>query len=208
MVQLSVKKIVIILIIFLVVVGVAYRMSVFRITENFYEVDSGKLYRSAQLSSDELNEYIKKYQIKTVLSLRGYPPTQILSYDTNEIENLPKMNVKFIPVDLDDNYYPSKEDVKKIMQALTDGPYPILIHCRVGSDRTGMVSAMYEKFVKGKSNEEALDQLRFKYWHVRKFRPAMSEFVRKVVDKDWLMNQYNECLPEFSDLRNPEHVCK
>lgn len=182
-------------------------MSVYRITKNFYTVDDGKLYRSAQLSDHELYEIIQKYQIKTVLSLRGYPPKKILWHNTDETENLPKLGIHFVPIDLEDSYYPSKEDTQRIVHILEEGPYPILVHCRVGTDRTGMVSAMYEKFILNKPTEEALEQLRFKYWHASYFRPAMSQFLRKVPDLAYLKNTYNECLPEFSDLRNPDYVC-
>lgn len=201
------KKIAIFSIIFLGVFFVVYRASVFRISQNFYEVDPGKLYRSAQLSQDELKNFIDKYQIKTVISLRGYPPKKVLWNDIDEMQNLEKLNVQFIPIDLDDNFYPGRAEALKVMNTLQKGPYPILIHCRVGSDRTGMVAAMYEKFIKNSSDEKALDQLRFKYWHVRFLRPAMSEFIKKVTSLDWLKSDYNECLPQFANLRNPDYVC-
>ncbi|RLB21151.1 MAG: hypothetical protein DRG76_09645 [Deltaproteobacteria bacterium] len=38
---------------------------------NFHAVEEGILYRSAQLDKDELVKYIDKYQIKSILNLRG-----------------------------------------------------------------------------------------------------------------------------------------
>lgn len=204
----SVEKLFIFICLFIIFAAWVYRTSVFRISQNFYEVEVGQLYRSAQLSQQEMKEFIGKYQIKTVISLRGYPPREVMGNSINEMENLKNLNVQFVPIDLDDNYYPSQANALKIIEALEKSTYPILIHCRVGSDRTGMVAGMYKKFIKNKTDEEALDQLQFKYWHVRALRPAMSNFIKKVPTLDWLKKNYNECLPEFADLRNPDYVCK
>src|SRR5690242_684397 len=51
----------------------AWQSSIVRLSKNFYEVDPGKFYRSAQLSPTELKDVVDKYGIKTVISLRGAP---------------------------------------------------------------------------------------------------------------------------------------
>src|SRR5262245_53973378 len=38
---------------------------------NFHSITPGEAYRSAQLDRDELEYYIQKYKIKSVLNLRG-----------------------------------------------------------------------------------------------------------------------------------------
>ena len=46
----------------------------FRIKEffdNFHVVEKGKFYRSQQLSPEKLGHYLKKYNIKTLINLRG-----------------------------------------------------------------------------------------------------------------------------------------
>jgi hypothetical protein len=45
--------------------------SIFRISKNFYEIDPGKYYRSAQLTKFELEDVVKRHGIKTVISVRG-----------------------------------------------------------------------------------------------------------------------------------------
>ena len=39
---------------------------------NFHTVTEGEAYRSGQINNDKLEQYLKEYQIKSVLNLRGY----------------------------------------------------------------------------------------------------------------------------------------
>ncbi len=183
-----------------------YRTSVFRISKNFSVVEDGKLYRSAQLTTSELEETIEKYHIKTVISLRGSPSAT--SYYEAEAVTLERLKVKFVPLALQDEYYPEESELKEIIQQLGHGEFPMLIHCRVGADRTGMIAAIYQRSFMNKSLEESLKQLSFKNWHVPLFKPAMTSFVKKYKGVDWAMTKYNLCSPEFDDHREPSYVCK
>ncbi|OFZ29045.1 MAG: hypothetical protein A2622_13210 [Bdellovibrionales bacterium RIFCSPHIGHO2_01_FULL_40_29] len=194
------------LVLFLVFSAAIYRASVFRISQNFAVVDEGKLYRSAQLTTEELADTIKKYGIKTVISLRGYP-LQTRFYEQQDVA-LTRMKTDFVAIDMSDLYYPDEENLRRIFQVFEKGPFPILIHCRVGADRTGMVAALYQRAYMNKSLEEALEQLTFKYWHVPLFKPAMTGFVRKFKDAHWAMNDYRICAPEFSLYREESRDCK
>lgn len=183
-----------------------YRTSVFRITENFAVVDDGKLYRSAQLTTDELEDKIKKYGIKTVISLRGWPGKT--AYYDAEATTLQRLQTQFVAVDLDDKYFPLEKELKKIFTTFEHGDYPMLIHCRVGADRTGMVAALYEQVYMRKSVEESLKQLTFANWHVPLFKPAMTAFVKKFKGVTWALNEYRACDPEFSTYREVSNDCK
>ncbi len=44
------------------------------INGNFHTVTAGKAYRSKQLNKKQLEHYIKKYEIKGILNLRGSEP--------------------------------------------------------------------------------------------------------------------------------------
>ena len=179
------------LFVFLFVSGVLAYTSLFRITKNFYEVDPGKFYRSAQLTKGELEDVIKAHGIQTVISLRGYPQP-ILNAEP-EFDTLKRLGVEFEKYDLSEDDFPSKEDLTSIISAFKNKKKPILIHCRSGADRTGMISALYQIEEMGISKEQALDQLSFKYWHIRNFHPAMSEFVKIYDGWNWALSNYNPC---------------
>jgi protein tyrosine/serine phosphatase len=52
----------------------------------------------------------------------------------------------------------------KLTDALRDAPKPLLIHCRAGSDRTGLASAIYVA-THGGSYHDAQKQLSLYYGH-------------------------------------------
>lgn len=182
-----------------------YKASTFRISKNFFEVESGRFYRSAQLNEREFKDAVDKYHIKTVLSLRG-PPTQTIWYKEEE-KVLADLGVHFEYLGMKDEYYPTQDQMRHILSVLKEGPFPILIHCRNGSDRTGLVSAIYKKYFMNSSDAEAKAELSFKYWHVPYFKPAMNQFFTKIRSLNWLENDYNICDPEFSEYRNPRVKC-
>lgn len=177
--------------------GVAiYYTSIFHFTQNFYEIDKGKFYRSAQLSKYELENFIGKYGIKTVISLRGNPPG--LFEEEPEAVTLKRLNVPLHSLALEMDYFPSKEDLNQVLMLLHDAPKPILVHCRSGADRTGMVSALYEMEEMKIPKEEALEQLSPKYLHLKAFHPAMDEFINVYQNREWAMNTYEPCdYPKF-----------
>lgn len=192
-------------ILFILFAAFVYRSSVFRISQNFGVVEDGKLYRSAQLNETEMAEIVQKYQIKTVISLRG-SPGRTMFYEP-ESETLAKLGVRYEFIGMSDDHFPHQDEVKKLIEIFQNAPGPILIHCRVGADRTGMVAALYEKVIQNKTVDEALEQVSFKYWHVRAFHPAMSDFIRHTKDLNWVKNEYNVCAAEYSAYRKPDYAC-
>ncbi len=175
---------------------IAYTSRV-RVTENFHEVDPGRFYRSAQLTPEELSEKIEAYGIKTVISLRG-APQQAYWYQP-EVELLHRKGVVFKAYGLDVDTFPTKEQLTGLLDDFDHAPKPILIHCRSGADRTGMVSALYAFDKMGQSREDALRQLAFKYWHVELFHPAMDDFIRAYDGREWARD-YQRCVyPRYAN---------
>ncbi len=199
-------KLAISLALFLVFSAYVYRTSVFRISQNLAVVEDGKLYRSAQMSTAELQDTIKKYGIKTVISLRGSPGKT--DYYEAEAETLDHLKVNFVALDFDDNFYPLEKELRQLFLTFEKGKYPMLIHCRVGADRTGMVAALYQQVYMKKTLDESLSQLTFKNWHVPLFKPAMTDFVRKFKGLNWALNEYRVCDSEFVTYREPDYDCK
>ncbi len=194
------------LVLFAAFAAFIYRASVFRISKNFAVVEDGKLYRSAQLTTSELEQTIEKYKIKTVISLRGSPAAT--TFYENEADTLQRLHVQFVPVALRDETYPVENDLKEIFHQFDHGEYPMLIHCRVGADRTGLIAALYQRSYMNKSIAEAEQQLSFRNWHVSFLKPAMNHFLHKFQGVDWVMTDYHVCSPEFDDYRETDHVCK
>lgn len=172
----------------------AWRYSTFRISKNFAEVDPGKFYRSAQLTPDELQEVIDTYGIKTVVSLRGAP--EHAPWFQPQVDVLKKNGVQFHALWWMAEYFPPKEEIIKYEDILEKGPYPILVHCRIGADRTGEATAIYAIQKMGQSKEEAIRKhLSFEFWHVSEFKPAMVEFLNRYQGPAWVRDIYDPCSP-------------
>jgi protein tyrosine/serine phosphatase len=190
---------------FLAFAAFVYRSSVFRISQNFYTVEEGKFYRSAQQTPEELEEHIRKHGIKTVISLRGAPKNSY--WVQPQVDALAKNNVKFVPLSWTIDYFPATDALQEYFKVLQDpANYPILVHCKTGADRTGLASALYAIEYMRQPVEEALDrQLSFKNWHVRSFHPAMSEFARIYKGIDWALLKYNHCASDYKSWSEPGH---
>lgn len=179
-----------------------YRVSVFRLTKNFHEIDPGKFYRSAQLNPQELEEAVKKYGIKTVISLRGAPKNSF--WYKPQVETLEKLGVKFLAVGWTSDFFPHPDDFKAYVEALKNEEYPILVHCKTGADRTGEATAIYAIDYMNMPNEVAAKKyVGFDFWHVPAFHPAKRELVRRYKGYDWVMKEYSQCSPENRAFAEP-----
>lgn len=179
-----------------------WQSSIVRLSKNFYEVDPGKFYRSAQLSPKELEEVVKRYGIKTVISLRGAPENSYWVPGQRQV--LEKNNVKFYHFSWTTDYFPKTQEFKAYLQILRNGEFPVLVHCRTGADRTGEATAMYAIDFMKIPKEEAIDRyLNFKYWHLQALHPAKAEFVRRYPGIEQALATYNLCAPENAGFVEP-----
>ncbi len=181
-----------------------WQSSIVRLTKNFYEVDPGKFYRSAQLSPIELDEVIKKYGIKTVISLRGAPENSY--WVPGEKKTLEANGVAFYNFSWTIDYFPDASEFISYLKVLKLAQFPVLVHCRTGADRTGEATALYAVDFMKLPKEEAIEKfLNFKYWHVQKFHPAKAEFVRRYPGIEQALASYNHCAPENIQFAEPGH---
>ena len=84
-----------------------------------------------------------------------------------EKEACDKLNINLINHPMSSRKLPKKEMVLKAKELLETTEYPILIHCKSGADRAGLMSVFYMHFVEKQPIEEAVKQLSVKYGHFR-----------------------------------------
>ncbi len=135
-------------------------------------VEAGKLYRSGCLTADGFEDAIKRYGIRTVLNLQEEAPdpdleANIFSPATEKESDLCKrlgVKYEYLQVDLlpPNTVPPDRPRSIDAFLALLDDPknYPVLVHCRAGLHRTGVLVAMYRMEYDGWSSHEALEELR------------------------------------------------
>lgn len=131
---------------------------------NFHPITDGEAYRSAQLDRDEFEYYIKKYNIKSILSLRGGNVDERWYQEEKRVSA--ELNIAHYDLPLSATHKPSEEDVRKLMEIFKHAPRPVLIHCQAGADRSGLVAAMWKVVVDKESKLEAKKQLSILYGHI------------------------------------------
>jgi protein tyrosine/serine phosphatase len=162
---------------------------------NFHEVDPGKLYRSAQLTGDELDLAIHQYGIRTVINLRG--ENQGEKWFDDEVQVTSRDGVKLVNIAMSAKRLPHQKDLIALVEQFETAERPILVHCQAGADRTGEASAMYEMDYMGKSREEALEMLTLKYDHLEMAAPAKRYFIGFYGGKDWALHSYDPCKADY-----------
>jgi len=152
---------------------------------NFHTVIPGELYRSAQMTPEQLMTYTADYGIKTVINLRGDGGAK--KWYTGEKAESSRLGIDHIDFPMSAKKPLTREQTQQLAEILRTAPKPILIHCKAGSDRTGFASALYLAAVKGMDVEEAEKQLSVRFGHISlPFMPAyaMDETYEDV--EEWL----------------------
>lgn len=140
-------------------------------TKNGYRV-SPELYRSGQPDATDFRIF-QAAGVKSVLNLQEY------HRDTRKA-NGTRLQLMHYPVAASSM---TLEDLEHIMLMLRRAPKPVLVHCRHGSHRTGMVVAVYRIVEQNASVEEAMAEFtdaRYGY------RPFWAGNLRRLLrETDW-----------------------
>ncbi|RYG33140.1 hypothetical protein EON81_18945 [bacterium] len=164
---------------------------------NVREVDPGRLYRSAQLTGDTLEGTMRYYRIRSVVNLRGAQPKAEFYRSEMSVSN--RLGAEHRDISLSAYTMPPPGELVKVIAAFDQLPRPILVHCRGGSDRTGLVATLYEVICEGRSVDRAeRDQLTWRYGHLAFSRSrAMDRFFDLYREtshgqglRDWIQTSY------------------
>jgi hypothetical protein len=155
----------------LVVPVVHYRW-VYTHSKRLREVTPGVFYRSGAMTTDGFAEAVARYHIRTIVNLQdeyadpdistGYFTAQTVK----ESSLCCSLGVRyvFIPPDLVERRKLSAHRPAAIdcFLNLLDDPatYPVLIHCRAGLHRTGIMTAIYRMEYQGWSRERAIAEMK------------------------------------------------
>lgn len=133
------------------------------ISGNFHEVIPGVYYRSAQLSGPQLESSIQRYGIKSVVNLRGAAPAA--HWYKDEMATIEKSGITHVDFPMSATKELTIEQTEQLERILKDVPKPVLVHCRAGSDRTGLASVVFLQRIEGMDEHTAEGQLSIVFGH-------------------------------------------
>lgn len=132
----------------------------------------GGMYRENQPSPERI-AVLAEDGIRTIVNLRGPSPKgfYLLEKEACEAHDIALENYRMYSRDVH-----SKERLLGAKALFDRIEYPAVMHCKSGADRTGIMGVLYRHFRMGDSIEEAMEQLSFKYLHVRHGKTGMLDF--------------------------------
>lgn len=145
-----------------VVVLLGY-LTFLHVSGNFHSVVPGEVYRSAQVSKGDIAEYQARYGIRSILNLRGAVPGQAW-YD-EEVAASAALGLAHVDFGMDASRELGAEDATRLIALMRELPKPLLVHCRHGSDRTGLAMSLYLAAISGADEATAEAQLSLWFGH-------------------------------------------
>jgi len=135
-------------------------------------VEEHVLYRCGQPTPDELRALIDRHQLNTVIALRGVrDPDDPDEWERAERAVCRERGVEFIPLPCNHKNPPTAEQLGQFLKVMRDPKrHPVLIHCRMGQQRTGIFCALYRVHVQGVDPQEALREMDALGFNIRRRR--------------------------------------
>lgn len=124
---------------------------------------AANVWRAAQPAPWHIRR-IARDGVRTVVNLRG--PHHNGSYRL-EMAACARHGMELVDFRIRSRAAPTREDVRAARTLFESAEYPMLMHCKSGADRAGLMSALYLIFKEGKSVEEAKSALSLRYGHIR-----------------------------------------
>ena len=111
--------------------------------------------------------------IKTNINLRGDSPKGFYLLEKEACE---KHGITMIDFRVYSRDTHTREKIRAAKELFESIEYPAVMHCKSGADRTGIMGVLYRHFRMGDTIEEAMEQLKFKYLHVKQGKTGVLDF--------------------------------
>ncbi|NQY79910.1 MAG: tyrosine-protein phosphatase [Candidatus Caenarcaniphilales bacterium] len=165
---------------------------------NGYE-NQPEIYRSAQLKVKDLEKLLKSKGIDMVLNLRGESAEE---WYLQEKALLEELGVEYYSYGFSVYRTPDKKrflDILDVLDKVKAENKKLLIHCKAGADRTGLVSSIAQIVLYGYETEDAWDEsLTWLYGHVPVEHGPLEQILDNYEDyqdemsfRDWVINEYS-----------------
>jgi protein tyrosine/serine phosphatase len=122
-----------------------------------------KAWRSAQPAPHQIRAMARR-GIRTIVNLRGERMCGSYRLERAACE---RHRIALVDFHIRARRPPSREELRATIELFERIEYPILIHCKSGADRTGLMSTLYSFFKEGVPLAQARQQLSPRYGYFR-----------------------------------------
>lgn len=129
---------------------------------NRHRIDA-HAYRSAQPAPHQIKSAVR-LGVRTIVNLRG---ERLCGSYWLEQAACQRHGVKLVNYQVRSRAAPSLEELRGARELFERVEYPILMHCKSGADRAGLMSVLYQHLRGGVPIEQAIKQLSWRYGHFR-----------------------------------------
>ena len=171
--------------------------AVFRLAwRNWGVVAPGRLYRSNHPLPWQLRLAARRLGVKTVINLRG----ERAGCGSDRLGRVAARDAGLVQLDapFESRGAPHKDRILRLVSLLEKAEEPILIHCKSGADRTGLVAGIW-LLLQGRPVEEARAQLSLRHGHIRQSKTGILDAFFAAYAQaapkpflDWLREDYDE----------------
>jgi protein tyrosine phosphatase (PTP) superfamily phosphohydrolase (DUF442 family) len=137
---------------------------------NWGVVEAGRLYRSNHPLPWQLAQAQRRHGLRAVLNLRGH--RQQCGSDALGRARAGELGLVHADAPFESRGAPHRDRILRLAELFATLPEPLLIHCKSGADRTGLVAGIW-LLLRGRPVEAALDQLHWRFGHVAASRTGI-----------------------------------
>lgn len=120
-------------------------------------------WRSAQPAPYQIKRF-QKMGIRTIVNLRGGREQGAWPLEKETCE---KAGITLIDFVVRSREAPSRETILQAKELFETLQYPVLVHCKSGADRAGLMAALYLVLHEGRPVEDASKQLSWRFGHFK-----------------------------------------
>ena len=161
--------------------------------------DKPEIFRSAQLKVKDLEKLVKEKEIDIVLNLRG---SSAEDWYLKEKALLEGLGVDYYSYGFSVYRTPDKErflNILDVLERVKNEDKKLLIHCKAGADRTGLISSIAQIVLYDYDVEDAWkESLTWVYGHVPVEHGPLEQILDNYEDvenemsfRDWVINKYS-----------------
>jgi len=133
---------------------------------------SDEAWRSAQPAPHHFRRFAKA-GVRTVINLRGERDCGSYWLERRACE---RYGLKLINYQLRSRAAPTRDELLGVKRLFDEIEYPVLVHCKSGADRAGLMSVLYRHLHEGVPMEEAKKELSIRYGHIRQAHTGILDY--------------------------------